>query len=52
MAWLRGTELFTDALWAGSPAIRVPRARAALRLAGAFNLALAAGAGAVARRPR
>jgi hypothetical protein len=52
VAWLRGTELFTDALWAGSPAIRAPSARAGLRLAGAFNLALAAGAAAVARRRR
>jgi hypothetical protein len=52
VAWLRGTELFTDVLWAGSPAFRAPSTRAALRLAGAFNLALAAGAAAVARRRR
>jgi hypothetical protein len=43
LAWLRGTELATDALWAESPAIGRPGAKAALRLAGVANLAMAAG---------
>jgi hypothetical protein len=44
LAWLRGTEIATDALWAGSPGFAAdPRARASLRLAGAFNLAVAVG---------
>src|SRR5919107_5766899 len=28
LAWLRGTELFTDAVWSRSPAFRTTRARA------------------------
>ena len=52
LAWLRGTEIFTDALWAASPAIRRPGAKNRLRVAGAFNLALAAGSAAVAARGR
>jgi hypothetical protein len=43
LAWLRGTEIATDALWSGSPAVSRPGAKAALRLAGAANLAMAAG---------
>jgi hypothetical protein len=43
LAWLRATEIATDALWAESPAIRRPGAKGALRLAGAVNLAMAAG---------
>jgi hypothetical protein len=43
LAWLRGTEIATDALWAESPAINRPGAKAALRLAGVANLAMAAG---------
>lgn len=43
LAWLRGTELATDALWAESPAINRPGAKLALRLAGVGNLAMAAG---------
>jgi hypothetical protein len=43
LAWLRGTEIATDALWASSPAISRPGAKAGLRLAGAANLAMAAG---------
>ena len=43
LAWLRGTEIATDALWARSPALSRPGARAGLYLAGAFNLAVAAG---------
>jgi hypothetical protein len=43
LAWLRGTEIATDALWAGSPAVSRPGAKLGLRLAGAANLAMAAG---------
>jgi hypothetical protein len=43
LAWLRGTEIATDALWAGSPAISRPGAKLGLRLAGVSNLAMAAG---------
>jgi hypothetical protein len=50
LAWLRGTEVLTDVVWSASPAVPRTRARTALRLAGAFNLALAAGCAAVARR--
>jgi hypothetical protein len=40
LAWLRGTELFTDALWSRSVAFRTPRARATLVGAGLGNLAM------------
>jgi hypothetical protein len=50
LAWLRGTEIFTDALWSNSPAVSRPGAKAALRLASASNLAMAAGFGWMARR--
>src|SRR3954468_18454723 len=50
LAWLRGTEIATDALWSQSSAIRRPGAKQGLWIAGAFNLALAAGSGIVARR--
>ncbi len=43
LAWLRGTEIATDALWSQSPAVPRPRAKLGLRLAGAANLAMAAG---------
>jgi hypothetical protein len=43
LAWLRGTEIATDALWAGSPAVSRPGAKTGLRLAGVANLAMAAG---------
>jgi hypothetical protein len=43
LAWLRATEIATDALWAESPAINRPGAKLGLRLAGAANLAMAAG---------
>ena len=52
LAWLRGTEVFTDALWSASPALSRPGAKAGLRFAGAFNLGLAAGRAALARRRR
>jgi hypothetical protein len=42
LAWLRGTELFTDAVWARSGGFsRRPDARAVLTLAGAANAAMA-----------
>jgi hypothetical protein len=50
LAWLRGTEIATDALWSGSPAVSRAGARAALRLASASNLAMAAGFAWMARR--
>src|SRR4051794_6561344 len=50
LAWLRGTELATDALWAESPAISRPGAKAGLRLAGLATRARAAGFGGLARR--
>jgi hypothetical protein len=43
LAWLRGTEIATDALWSESPAVSRPGAKLGLRLAGASNLAMAAG---------
>ena len=43
LAWLRGTEIATDALWASSPAVSRPGAKLGLRLAGAANVAMAAG---------
>jgi hypothetical protein len=50
LAWLRGTEIATDAVWASSsPAIARPGARAALWAAGAGNLAMALGFGRLAR---
>jgi hypothetical protein len=50
LAWLRGTEIATDALWSRSPAISRPGAKLALRLAGVGNLALAASFAWMARR--
>ncbi len=43
LGWLRGTEIATDALWSGSPAISRPGAKLGLRLAGVANVAMAAG---------
>src|SRR5919202_1944217 len=46
LAWLRGTELATDALWAAtSPAFKRPGARASLALAGVANGGMALGFG-------
>jgi hypothetical protein len=45
LAWLRGTEIATDALWSNSPAVSRPGAKAGLRLAGVANVAMAAGFG-------
>ena len=50
LAWLRGTEIATDALWSASPAVSRPGAKAALRFASASNLAMAAGFAWMARR--
>lgn len=50
LAWLRGTEIATDAVWAQAPGFAAdPRARLALRLAALGNLGLAAGFAALAR---
>jgi hypothetical protein len=52
VAWLRATEIATDVVWSRSPAFAGRRQRAALWLAGAFNLALAASAAREARSLR
>ena len=52
LAWLRGTELATDALWSRSPAFSRPGARAGLWLAGGSNLAMTLGFGWLALRQR
>jgi hypothetical protein len=49
LAWLRGTEIATDVIWARSPAVSRPGAKLGLRVAGAFNLGVALGFGALAR---
>jgi hypothetical protein len=43
LAWLRATEIATDAVWSRSPALNRPGARAGLRLAGVANLAMTIG---------
>jgi hypothetical protein len=50
LAWLRATEIATDAVWAASPAVSRPGAKLGLRFAGAFNLAVAIGFATLARR--
>lgn len=50
LAWLRGTEIATDALWAESPAVSRPGAKLGLRFAGISNLAMAAGFAWLSRR--
>jgi hypothetical protein len=52
LAWLRGTELFTDALWSRSPAFKTPRARATMVGAGVGNLAMSAAFAWLAARKR
>ena len=52
LAWLRGTELFTDALWSRSPAFRTPRARATMVGAGLGNLAMSLGFAWLATTPK
>ena len=49
LAWLRGTEIATDAVWAQSPAVSRPGAKLGLYLAGAANLAMALGFAKLAR---
>src|SRR5919112_6280831 len=49
LAWLRGTEIATDAIWARSAAFTRPGARLGLLGAGAFNLAVAVGFGRLGR---
>jgi hypothetical protein len=51
LAWLRGTEIATDALWSLSPAVSRPGAKTALQIAGIGNLAMALGFGWLAERP-
>ena len=50
LAWLRGTEIATDAVWSGSPGFSRPESRAALWGAGLANLAMALGFGWLAAR--
>ena len=50
LAWLRGTEIATDALWAQSPAVSRPGAKLGLYAAGAANVAMAAGFAWLSRR--
>ena len=50
LAWLRGTEIATDALWSGSPGFSRPGARAGLWFAGAANVAMSAGFAWLSRR--
>jgi hypothetical protein len=52
VAWLRATEIATDVVWSASPALSRPGARTGMRLAGAFNLAVAAGFAGLARGRR
>jgi hypothetical protein len=49
LAWLRATELATDIVWSRSAAFSRPGARPGLWLAGAGNLAMAAGFARLAR---
>jgi hypothetical protein len=50
LAWLRGTEIATDALWSASPAVSRPGAKLGLQLAGIANLGMAAGFAWMSRR--
>jgi hypothetical protein len=50
LAWLRATEIGTDALWSRSPGFNRPSARLALRFASVSNLAMAAGFAWLSRR--
>ena len=52
LAWLRGTEWFTDVLWSSSPAITRPGARKGLRAAGLGNLAMSLGFAWLAKKRR
>jgi hypothetical protein len=50
VSWLRGTEIATDVVWSRSAAVSRPGAKQGLWIAGAFNLALAAGSAVLSRR--
>jgi len=50
LAWLRGTEIATDAIWAESPAVSRPGAKLGLRFAGVANVAMSAGFAWLSRR--
>lgn len=50
LAWLRGTELATDAVWSRSPAVSRPGAKAGLLMAGVANLAMTLGFAYMANR--
>ena len=50
LAWLRGTEIATDAIWSRSPAFSRPGARAGLGFASVSNLAMTIGFGMLSRR--
>ena len=50
LAWLRGTEIATDALWSRSPAFNRPGARAGLWFAAASNTLMTLGFARLARR--
>jgi hypothetical protein len=52
LAWLRATEIGTDALWARSPYFTRPGARAGLVFAGVANLAMTAGFAHLSRKRR
>jgi len=53
LAWLRGTEIATDAVWAAtSPGFTRPGARAGMFLAGVGNTAMSLGFGALADRSK
>lgn len=52
LAWLRGTEITTDALWARSPGFTRPGARLALWGAGLSNLLMTLGFGMLGQRRR
>jgi hypothetical protein len=49
LAWLRGTEIATDALWSRSASFTRPGARAGMWAAGVANLAMALGFGRLGR---
>ena len=53
LAWLRGTEIATDAVWAAtSPGFTRPGARAGMFLAGVGNTAMSLGFGALSDRSK
>jgi hypothetical protein len=52
LAWLRGTEIATDAIWSRSPAFNRPGARLTLQGAGVANLAMALGFAALSAAER